>query len=188
MARRTQPTRDHFVVVDTETTGFGPTARLVEVAAVVVVRGHVTDTFSELVNPGVPIPYPAQRVHGICDAMVCNAPGARAVLPRLLQFVAGRRLVAHNAAFDRGILTGELARNGLRSPGLPLFCSMRLARRAFPRLGSHRLDALVDALQLDAQPTHRALDDALATVEVVHACLRATGVPMEQLHGEAWEV
>lgn len=97
-----------MVVLDSETTGLGDDARLVELA---VLDRHARPLLDTLIDPGVPIPAEATAVHGITDAMVCGAPDFGAVLPALEQALEGARLVIYNRRFDEGVIGGELARH-----------------------------------------------------------------------------
>ena len=90
-----------FVVFDIETTGFSPVEnRIIEIGAVKVENGKITDRFSEFVNPEVPIPFRIEQLTSISDAMVIKAETIEKILPRFLAFCEGAVLVAHNAAFD----------------------------------------------------------------------------------------
>jgi len=158
-----------FAVVDVETTGmraYGPD-RVTDVAVVVVQGTRREVVFDSLVNPGVPIPYRIQGLTGITDAMVRVAPDFETVADRLLGALAGRVFVAHNARFDWGFLAAEVRRaRGLALAGQRL-CTVRLARRLLPTLGSRSLDSLTLYFGLENHARHRAAGDALTTAEVL---------------------
>lgn len=160
---------EEWVVVDVETTG-GSAAqghRVTEVAAVRVSRGAITETYSTLVNPGRSIPAMIVSLTGITDEMVRRAPGFDEVAPRVAEVLRGRVFVAHNAGFDWGFLCAEMDRAiGRRLAGRQL-CTVRLARKLLPELPSRSLDALALYFGLDIESRHRALDDAVATAEVL---------------------
>ena len=89
---------DTYVVFDIETTGFSPVKnRIIEIGAVKVVDGVITDKFSTFVNPDVPIPFDIEKLTSINDAMVLPYPKIDVILPRFLEFVGDAVLVAHNA-------------------------------------------------------------------------------------------
>lgn len=163
------PDLSDVIVLDTETTGIGAHARLVEVAAVHVRDGVEVRRFQSLVNPEMHIPAMVVRVHGITDAMVANSPTAGPVLAAFAKFVAGHTLVAHNAGFDFGVLSREFARVKLPTPGCGMYCSVRLARVIFPEAPRHGLGALTSFLKLSHQPAHRAVADCLTTIELLNA-------------------
>jgi DNA polymerase-3 subunit epsilon len=168
-----------FCVVDLETTGGSPAdCAITEVGAVKVRGGECLGTFQTLVNPGVPIPPSIVVLTGITEAMVRPAPKIDAVLPVLLEFLGGSVLVGHNLRFDTSFLDAAL-----RSHGYPRLTHARvdtcaLARRLVrDETPNCRLDTLARRLRLAHRPTHRALEDALATADLLHALLeRAAGL------------
>src|SRR4029450_10895204 len=94
-----------FLVVDTETNGLARDAcELTEVGAVLVGGGELHDRWETLVQVRTPAPRGIQRVTGVTQAMVDEAPPAEAMLPDLAEQLRGRVLVAHSAAFDRRVL------------------------------------------------------------------------------------
>ncbi|MBP1755453.1 MAG: hypothetical protein H6Q59_1851, partial [Firmicutes bacterium] len=102
---------DAFVVFDIETTGFSQTNdRIIEIGAVKVINGVITDRYSTFVNPEVPIPYEIEQLTSIKDDMVINAPTIEVILPEFLAFCEGCSLVAHNASFDVGFISKNASR------------------------------------------------------------------------------
>ena len=92
---------DTYVVFDLETTGFSPIKdKIIEIGAVKVEQGKITDRFSAFVNPKIPIPYQITQLTSITDQMVIDAPDIETVLPQFLEFIGDAALVAHNASFD----------------------------------------------------------------------------------------
>jgi DNA polymerase-3 subunit epsilon len=176
-----------FVVVDLETTGprtAGATGTaadaITEIAAVKVRGGTVLGEFATLVDPRRGIPPRIVRLTGITTAMVSDAPTIDAVLPTFLEFGAftsGSVLVAHNASFDVGFLRAAAGQCGIVWPRPRVLCTVQLARRVLSReeAPSVRLAALARLFAVAAQPTHRALDDARATVDVLHALVERVG-------------
>ncbi len=173
------PLRDTtFVVVDLETTGgSAENDAVTEIGAVKVRGGEVIGEFATLVDPGRDIPPAIVELTGITTAMVRAAPRMEQVLPSFLEFAAGSVLVAHNAGFDMGFLRAAAARNDTAWPRFPVVCTVKLARRVLGRdeAPSVRLSALAALFQVSTQPTHRALDDARATVDVLHALIERVG-------------
>jgi DNA polymerase III subunit epsilon len=167
-----------FVVVDLETTG-GSAERdaIIEVGAVKVRGGSVVGEFATVVDPGRGIPPGIVALTGITDAVVHAAPPIETVLPALLEFAAGAVLVAHNAGFDVGFLRAAARRQGYPWPRPPVLCTVRLARRVLSRdeAPSCRLGALAELFHASTRPVHRALDDARATVDVLHGLLERLG-------------
>ncbi|GLZ34294.1 DNA polymerase III subunit epsilon [Lentzea sp. NBRC 105346] len=172
------PLRDTtFVVFDLETTG-GSAAEdsVTEIGAVKVRGGVVLGEFATLVDPEQGIPPQVVQLTGITQAMVTGAPRLGSVLPAFLEFAAGAVLVAHNSGFDVGFMKAACERHGYRWPKPSVVCTVRLARRVLSRdeAPSCRLSNLA-ALFGARTPTHRALADARATVDVLHALLERVG-------------
>jgi DNA polymerase-3 subunit epsilon len=167
-----------FVVVDLETTG-GSADRdaITEVGAVKVRGGARVGELATLVDPGVGIPPQVVALTGITTALVTGAPRLPQVLPTLLEFLGGGVLVAHNAPFDAGFLRAACERHGAAWPRPPVLCTARLARAVLSRdeAPSVKLAALAELFGTATRPTHRALADARATVEVLHHLLERIG-------------
>ncbi len=168
-----------FVVVDLETTGGSADKdAITEIGAVKVHGGEVLGEFATLVDPGTTIPPQIVQLTGITQAMVSSAPRIEQVLPAFLEFAKGAVLVAHNAAFDIGFLRSACARHGYHWPKPTVLCTARLARRVLTRhddARSFRLSALAALFNADTVPNHRALQDARATVDVLHGLLERVG-------------
>ncbi|MFB7724316.1 DEDD exonuclease domain-containing protein [Nocardia sp. NPDC056100] len=167
-----------FVVVDLETTGTSPEGdAITEIGAVKVRGGEVLGEFATLINPGYAIPPQIVQITGITTAMVIDAPRIEQVLPGFLEFAAGAVLVAHNAPFDTGFLRAAAARCELPWPAFQVLCTVRLARRVLGRdeAPSVKLSFIAELLGAQTRPTHRALDDARATVDVLHALIARVG-------------
>jgi DNA polymerase-3 subunit epsilon len=167
-----------FVVLDLETTG-GSAERdsITEVGAVKVRGGERLGELATLVDPGTGIPPQVVALTGITTALVTGAPRLPQVLPSVLEFLTGAVLVAHNAPFDAGFLRAACERHGAVWPRPPVLCTARLARAVLTpdEASSVRLGALAELFGTATRPTHRALADARATVEVLHHLLERIG-------------
>jgi DNA polymerase-3 subunit epsilon len=166
-----------FVILDLETTGGSPkTCAITEVGAVKFRGGEPLGTFQTLVNPGVPIPPEITYLTGITEAMVWPAPPIEAVLGPFVSFIGKSVIVGHNVRFDLGFLAAAMDRHGW-----PRFTNVTvdtcgLARRLIrDEVPNCKLSTLADHLRSGHKPTHRALDDARATAEVLHALLERAG-------------
>ncbi len=163
-----------FVVVDLETTGGTPaTCAITEFGAVKVRGGQVLGEFQTLVDPGGPVPAYISTLTGITTSMVVGAPGIGEVLPSFLEFAQGAVLVAHNARFDVGFLKAAAAQLDHPWPAPQVLDTVALARRAVTRdeVPNHKLGTLAAFFGATITPNHRALSDARATVDVLHALL-----------------
>jgi DNA polymerase-3 subunit epsilon len=167
-----------FVVVDLETTGGSPDGGgITEIGAVKVRGGERLGELGTLVNPGEPIPPFITVLTGITEAMVLPAPPVREVLPAFLEFVRGAVLVAHNAPYDVGFLKAACARHGHPWPRPRVLDTVTLARRLLTRdeVPNHKLATLAGFFRTATAPSHRALDDARATVDVLHGLIDRLG-------------
>ncbi len=160
-------------VFDTETTGLDTTkARLVEIAAVRINGGAVTDeTFTQLVNPGSPIPPASTAVHHIDDSMVADAPAFPGALAAFTVFTRGRVLIGHSIGFDFAVMTREAERFGMKYAKPRALCIRMLGQVANPNLPDHSLDMLANWLGVTIEDRHRALGDSIATARVFEAML-----------------
>ena len=142
-----------YVVFDLETTGISPkTDEVVEISAVKVEHGKVTDEFSTLVNPKRRIPYGASRVNGITDDMVAEAPFFEQVLEEFLEFIKGFVLVGHNIArFDMNFLYRDVEKYFERSLANDYIDTLQMARRELPNLEHHRLTDLAEYYGISAE-------------------------------------
>ena len=154
-----------FVVFDLETTGFNKSScKIIEIGAVKVENGVVTDRWSTFVNPGVHIPRNITELTSITDGMVKDAAPFEEQIDDFIKFCDGCVMVAHNADFDMGFMTTKAKECG-RSFDLPDLDTMILARCMFPKLPNHRLDTLCKHLGVINAHHHRAVDDAEATAK-----------------------
>jgi len=166
------------VVVDLETTGTDPRSdAITEIGAVKVRAGEVLGEFRTFVDPQRPIPAYIASLTGITDASVAGAPTIRTVLPMFLDFVGGAALVAHNARFDIGFLSAQAAACEISWPRPRVLDTLALARTVFTReeVRDHKLSTLARHVGASITPDHRALSDARATVDVLHAIIERLG-------------
>jgi DNA polymerase III subunit epsilon len=162
-----------FCVLDLETTGASAdSCGITEIGAVRVRGGELLGTFHTLVNPGAVIPPEITMLTGITQAMVLPAPKVDAVLEPFADFVAGTVVVGHNVRFDLSFLNAALERHGWARLTNPSVDTCALARRLVrDEVPNCRLGTLASRFRLDHKPTHRALDDALATTDLLHLLL-----------------
>lgn len=187
-------------VVDTETTGLRPDGRVCEIAFAVVniTTGEIIKSAAQLIETGVLMPPAATAVHGITDAMLAGKPKLYDVWPKVVAFVArhcpGLNVVAHNAPFDRGVLSDDLARHGLLSCDWPRWRwrdSITLARQVVPGLPTYSLHdnakgpGLARSLKLAKGTSHRALGDVLTTCALLVELRKRAGKPWSEWCGDA---
>ncbi len=161
-----------IAVIDFETTGMGPgigAGRATEIAAVLVRQGEVVGSYQSLMNSGAYVPPFIERLTGISNAMLAQAPPAELVMKEVAAFTHGIPLVAHNASFDRSFWQAELALAGCEpDPAHEFACTVLLARRLYPEAPNCKLGSLKDFFDLpDAGRAHRALADATVTARLL---------------------
>jgi DNA polymerase-3 subunit epsilon len=167
-----------FVVVDLETTGGSPSdAGITEIGAVKLRGGEIVGEFQTLVQPGMPIPAFIAVLTGITDSMLVDAPPLAVAVPAFLEFATGAVLVAHNAPYDVSFLKGACARLGRSWPDHAVVDTARLARAVLLRdeVPNCKLSTLARHFRATTVPNHRALSDARATVDVLHALIERVG-------------
>jgi DNA polymerase-3 subunit epsilon len=156
---------DVLAFIDFETTGLSPDNgdRLIEVGVALLESQQIVDRYQSLINPGVAVPRFVTQLTGITTSDVRSAPAASQVLQELHSFLSDAPLVAHNASFEQRFLDAEYSRVGLQR-NQHLICTMRVARRVYPKAPNHKLGTLVDYARVPKTGRfHRALDDAEMT-------------------------
>lgn len=163
---RGQNFKDEFVVFDLETTGFSADAdQIIEIGAVKVRDGEIVDKFSSFVNPEVPISFRIEKLTGINDMMVLDAPKIQEILPKFLEFCGDAVLVAHNAEFDTSFILNKAGKMGIELE--PTYIdTVLLAQFLIPNMHNYKLDTLCKHLKVSLENHHRAVDDAAATADM----------------------
>ena len=172
MNEKGQSLNDTYVVFDLETTGFSSIKdKIIEIGAVKVENGVITDKFSTFVNPKVPIPFEITNLTGITDSDLVGAPTFREILPRLRDFLGGYTLVGHNVNFDINFLYDRIYRETGEHLNNPYLDTKKLAKTVVPGLSHYSLEALCKHFGI-AGNHHRAVDDCELTEKVLDALWR----------------
>lgn len=162
-----------FLAFDTETAT--PNGEICAIAVVRFEDGEVAQSWWTLVNPGVPIWSRFTEIHRITNRQAMAAPMWAEVWRNWQSHFSGALpVVAHNAAFDAGVLRRNVAACGAVMPAFPLHCTVRMARKLWPQLPNHKLSTVAAHLRLELNH-HEALSDALACGRIAAAGLRAWG-------------
>ena len=157
---------DTFVVFDIETTGFSPTVNnIIEIGAVKISEGKIIDRFSTFVNPKEPIPYRIEKLTGINDSMVADAPYINDALTRFGRFCEGAVYVAHNANFDMSFIKAKEEACGIVRQ-YSYVDTLGMARLLVPEIARYKLDNLCKFFKVSLENHHRAVDDAEATAHI----------------------
>ncbi len=156
-----------FIVIDVETTGFDINhAEIIDIGAVRVEGGMITDTFSSLVDPGFFIPDRIKDLTGITNAMVIGSPKMVEILPEFMKFVGEDIVVGHHVTQDikfidkyTRIYRGERFKR-------PYICTLELSRKLLTGIRGYSLKNVADHLGVGYGRLHRALEDAMVTAKV----------------------
>lgn len=159
------PLGEPLVVLDLETNGLDPTnGEIIEIAIMRVEDGQIA-RFSQLVDPGLPLPPFISHLTGIQDVDLVGMPDALSALESALPYLEGGNWMIQNAPFDLGFLLPRLARLGVKlEPGV--VDTLVWARRALPKLRRHGLDELIRIFAVQCERRHRAMADVEATYAV----------------------
>ena len=187
-------------VLDTETTGLKrghDGARVTEIAVAVVnlQTGEILRRAASLLSIDVPVPADITRLTGITSEMLRGKPALIDLWPKVVKFVGDFPVVAHNAAFDRGMIEDALGRASVLSSEWPRwrwYDSKTLAQRVMPGLPSYSLSGrpgqgpgLRETLKLPRQTAHRALGDVLTTCALLVELRKRAGKPWSEWCGDA---
>lgn len=171
-----------FVVIDLETSGASAStgSAITEIGAVKVCGGDVKGTFHTLINPSTPLSSFIVELTGITDQMLADAPSIETVLPLLCEFIGSPEesvFVAHNAPFDLSFLKTASALHGYIWPDFRVLDTVKLARLVLTKddVANYQLGTLAHYFDTHIAPNHRALDDAQATVDVLHGVIERLG-------------
>ena len=157
---------DDYVVFDLETTGFSPIHdAIIEIGAVKVSKGKISDHYSVFVNPQRPIPLRITELTSIDDSMVADAKSIEEILPEFLSFCEGCSLVAHNAEFDVSFIEENAKRQGFETD-FTVLDTVQMARLLLTDLNKFKLNTVCKRLNIKQEHHHRAVDDARVTAEV----------------------
>lgn len=152
-----------FAIVDIETTGGHASSNGITEIAIAIHDGKkIIDYYETLINPGIAIPYFIQRLTGINNELVVNAPSFHEVAPHIHRLLTDKIFVAHNVNFDYSFIKHSLAASGIEWNAAKL-CTVRLSRKIIPGHKSYSLGKLCHALHINHQNHHRAGGDAMAT-------------------------
>ena len=175
---------ERYVALDIETTGLDPALeQILELAAVRVENGEITERFSQLIRPTKPISPFITQLTGIDDRMVANAPSIEVVLPEFLAFLEDDLLLGHNTAFDLRFIRYHSMVVLKRKVCNPYTDTLRISRLLFPNLSNHKLSTLIQTFGVGDTVEHRALSDAVQTArcyEYMKRYAEENGIVLEE--------
>jgi DNA polymerase-3 subunit epsilon len=157
-----------LVVFDLETTGLSSLCdKIIEIGAIKIAPSGEIFEFATLINPEIEIPEKSTAIHGITDEMVADSPKIEVSIKSFYEFIEDYPLVAHNAQFDIGFIIFQFHLYEIKPRPNQVFCSCQYARRTLKKSPNHKLSTLCKHLGITLTNHHRAVDDAMATTELV---------------------
>ena len=158
---------EEFVVFDIETTGLNShTNKIIEIGAVKIKAGRIIDRYSQLINPGISIPYHITEITSITNEQVANQPKIDEVIGNFVDFIGNAVLVAHNAPFDMGFIKRDIKEYLNIDLESSVIDTLQMARDLFPDFKKYGLGDLNKSLGLALEKHHRAVDDSQATANM----------------------
>ena len=158
---------EEFVVFDIETTGLNShTNKIIEIGAVKIKAGRIIDRYSQLINPGISIPYHITEITSITNEQVANQPKIDEVIGKFVDFIGDAVLVAHNAPFDMGFIKRDIKEYLNIDLESSVIDTLQMARDLFPDFKKYGLGDLNKSLGLALEKHHRAVDDSQATANM----------------------
>ena len=158
---------EEFVVFDIETTGLNSHFnKIIEIGAVKIKAGRIIDRYSQLINPGISIPYHITEITSITNEQVANQPKIDEAIEKFVEFVGDAVLVAHNAPFDMGFIKRDVKKCLNINLENSVIDTLQMARDLFPDLKKYGLGDLNKVLGLALENHHRAVDDSQATANM----------------------
>ncbi|KAA6482508.1 ATP-dependent DNA helicase DinG [Bacillus swezeyi] len=173
-----------YVVIDVETTGNSPKKgdKIIQIAAVVIENGQITERFSKYINPNQPIPAFIEQLTGITNEMVEHEEPFSAIAEDIYRLLNNSCFIAHNIHFDLGFVEYELKRAGFGELECDVLDTVELARIVFPRFDGYKLTELSEELKLEHENPHRADSDAEVTAFIfLHMIDRLKQLPLPVL-------
>lgn len=164
----------NFVAIDFETANASRDSACA-LGAAIVRDGQIVDRRYTLLRPDVPFQRFCTYIHGIHESDVVHSPRFDDIYPTLFALLNEQTVAAHNASFDIAVLQASCRSRGLHMPQIESFCSVEMARKAWPELPKHKLNALCAAFSLPLKH-HNAVEDATACAAIILRCAQELGV------------
>lgn len=161
----------HFIIIDTETTGLSPKiAEITEIAAIKVnaITMEVVDTFTTLVDIEGDVPYFITKLTGITKRMlVKDGVPMKVALTELSSFCEDLVIYAHNASFDKNFIRTYLEKENVSYVQTDWIDTISIFKKALPGRSTYKLESLILDFNLATKEEHRALSDAMHTLELM---------------------
>jgi len=162
-----------FVAIDFETANSSRNSAC-SLGAVLIENGKIVQRKYSLINPEVPFHRFCTYIHGITEETVQDAPTFSQIHKSVFDMLDGHIIVAHNAGFDMAVLADSCRARGLAVPNSSSFCSVEMARKAWPEMSHHKLNSLCTHFNIPLKH-HNAIEDATACAQIVLICAEQFG-------------
>ena len=160
---------NNIIVLDVESTGLNTVSDdIVQIAAIKYGKSGVTDQLDILVKPTKKVG-DSFYVHGFSDELLSKEGlSPEAALKILLNFIQDSIIVGHNINYDMQIINSSLQRYGYEPiKNVCIYDTLDLAYKIYPELENHKLSTLSELIKTNTMPTHNAMNDILATSEIL---------------------
>ena len=162
-----------YVIFDTETTGLSAIYdKVIELSAVKMFKGNVTEQFEEFIDPGFHLSETTTNLTSITDEMVRGSKSEEEVFKLFREFCGDAIVVGHNVTFDIGFMNTGYARHGMPPIENPIIDTLTLAHWLYPDLKRFTLNTLAKRFNVSLEHHHRAIYDAESTGHLNHIFLK----------------
>jgi CRISPR-associated protein Cas2 len=165
--KKTSDIAEKYAVIDIETTGLKESDSIIEIAAIIVEKGEIADTFTSLIKSDVSIPTEIVKLTGITENLIQQEGiPIKKALGRFLDFCKELTLVGHNVGFDIGFLQKACADNGYPAIKNKSVDTMRLSRKKIDDISGYGLKAVSEYFGIECETAHRAYDDCVTAYRI----------------------
>ncbi len=159
----------NVIIFDVEATGVDITRdEIVQIAAIKLNKDGTYEEFERFLKPSLKVGT-SEEVHGFSDEFLANNGGEpKKVLEEFLNFIEEGIIVGHNVQYDLTILKSQLTRLNMKPYNIKeYYDTLDMARRLLPNLANHKLSTLSEYIKVKIPPDHNAMNDILATKDVL---------------------
>ena len=170
---------NNIVIFDVESTGIDVTEdEIIQIAAIKINnKGEVTERFERFLKPNKSVG-DSEKVHGFSDEKLdVIGEEKELVLKDFCDFIKGSLIIGHNVNYDISILESELSRNNLNEINIDYYDTLDIYRRFYSNIINHKLETLSNIFDTNHKPTHDAMDDILATKELLVRAIKEDIIP-----------
>ncbi len=154
-----------YVICDIEATGLHEDKEIIEIALITFQDGKIVDVYETLINPLIGLSDYIKDLTSISQKELLAAPKFYDVAEAIRLRLEGSVFVSHNTDFDYQLLRKKYLEMG-QEIKLKTFCTLKISQYEIPGLKSYSLDSLCLFFGIKIKERHRAIGDALATLEL----------------------